>query len=60
MKKDIQNFTIAAPRFDRFLQNAKAQPIVVKPEEAVLLMNILEKMKSSVAVSGTEIKKQMT
>jgi len=44
------NFPISAPRFDLLLQSAKAQPIIIKPEEAVLLMNILEKMKS-IAVS---------
>jgi len=54
MNKDIQNFQISAPRFNLLLQRAKAQPIVIKPDEIALLMSILEKMKSSITVSGTD------
>jgi len=44
---------ITAPRFDLLLQKAKAQPIVIKPDEKALLMKMLENVKS-IAVSGTD------
>ena len=53
MNTNIPTSLITAPRFDLLLQKAKAQPIVIKPDENTLLMNMLEKMKS-IAVSGTD------
>jgi len=53
MDTNIPTSPITAPRFDLLLQKAKAQPIVIKPDETALLMKLLERMKS-IAVSGTD------